>query len=275
MTTATMDPRHAVESVQTLRFAETCAKVRNQGSASTAASVQAALNKVAEQITNLEKVIIQKERWETRLIRRRDVDTVAGAFGEGEKVVREEMIPTTVLVGAEHEREQLELLLQRQSDLQGLAGGLGSDFRDLRSQEAADGGRGVDFRERDRFTKCTRARDFENEIVVADALRFFFRKAAAAIGALGETPETAKRRLSTADMPPAYLDLARSLRATWEGHAEVGIEKRSFGKAMLDQCNAWSEAFKANAADEGIRRGELQRLLSGEVELHSCDSDDH
>merc|ERR1719214_109272 len=104
VTTATMDPCHAVESLQTLRFAETCAKVRNQGASSTAASVQAALRLVAEQIKHYEAEVVRKERWETRLVRRRDVDTVAGAFGEGNMIEREEVIPTSVLVGAEHER---------------------------------------------------------------------------------------------------------------------------------------------------------------------------
>merc|ERR1712110_1348624 len=46
--TATMDARHAVESLQTLRFIETCAQVQNQRAADEAASVQTALGKIAE-----------------------------------------------------------------------------------------------------------------------------------------------------------------------------------------------------------------------------------
>lgn len=172
-------------------------------------------------------------------------------------------------VGAEHEREQLELQLQRRADLQGLSGCLGQDYlgkdyRDMRSKEAADGGFGTDFRERDRFGKRTRARDFENEAVLADALRFLFRRAPGAAEAFGETPETVRRRIPVADLPRRYFEVAADLRHLWENQTAAGAEQRSFGKAMLDQCQAWAAAFKKNKAE---RCSELQRLLAREAVL--------
>merc|ERR1719456_691092 len=112
-----MDAGHAVESLQTLSFGERCTQIQKQAGNDKAAVIQAALKQLAEEIRSVEAEIVRKERWETLLVRRRDVDTVAGAFGEEEsKHERVEMMPTTVLVGAEKEREQLEHLLQRQSE---------------------------------------------------------------------------------------------------------------------------------------------------------------
>ncbi len=63
-------------------------------------------------------------------------------------------------------------------------GGLGKDFRDMLYVEDAgegaktsgDGGRGVDFRKKVGFGKNMKARDFEDLHVVAEAMRFLFRK---------------------------------------------------------------------------------------------------
>jgi len=254
--TATLDPRHATESLQTLRFAETCAQVQNRREADEAAS--AALGQIAEEIAGLQAEITKKERWETRLIRRCDVDTVAGAFGESEeKVNRVEVVPTSVLVGAEEERERLEQLLERQAELQGLSdlGALGKDYRAMAATAAVDGGRGVDFRERDRFSARTKARDFEDEGVLADAVRFLFRKAAGAAAAFGETEWSTKRRLRRDQIPAGYTRVARALRMAWEDKTASGAESRPFGKAMLDRCQAWAAAFKADPSgrDEALR----------------------
>ncbi|CAE8622587.1 unnamed protein product, partial [Polarella glacialis] len=206
VTTATMDPTHAEESLQTLRFGETCAQVQKRREADQAQSIHAALETIEEDVKKIQAEIARKERWETRLIRRQDVDTVAGAFGEGQTVVRNEVVPTSVLVGAEAEREQLEQLLQRQADLQGLSGAkdFGQDYR-MMLGGAADGGKGVDFRHRNRFSVRTKAKDFEDEVVVADALRFFFRRASSAIVTFGETEESAKKRLDGEELPEGYL----------------------------------------------------------------------
>jgi len=259
--TATLDPRHAVESLQTLRFAETCAQVQKRRDGVdedvTSVSVAAAIARLAEEIFDLQADIAKKERWETRLIRRHDVDTVAGAFGESEgKVDRVEVVPTSVPVGAEAERERLEQLLQRQTELQGIGGGadnlLGKDYRGMKATAASDGGRGVDFRERDRFSARTKAKDFEDEVVLAEALRFLFRKAAGAAAAFGEMDGSVKRRLRRDQLPEGYLRVARALRAEWEDKTALGAESRPFGKAMLDRCRAWFMVDR-NSRDEALR----------------------
>lgn len=245
--TVATDPQHGAESLQTVRFADTCAQVQKSCDADEAASVRVALGHIAEEIERLQQVIQQKERWETRLVHREDKDTVAGAFGEGQVVVRQELVHKSVLVGAEAERLQLELLLQQQSDLQGLSGsGQGKDYRSIMETagQAKDGGKGTDFRSRERFSARTKAKDFEQESVVADAVRFFFRKAPAAVAAFGETERSAKRRLAPGSMPPGYFRLAGALRLVWEESAATGSESRSFGKAMLDRCQAWAASFR-------------------------------
>lgn len=260
--TVATDPQHGAESLQTVRFADTCAQVQKQGEVDEAASVRVALGHIAEEIERLQEDIRRKERWETRLVRREDKDTVAGAFGEGQVVLRQELVHKSVLVGAEAERVQLELLLQQQTDLQGLSGGSGQgqDYRALQetASEAKDGGRGTDFRSRDRFSARTKAKDFEQESVVADAVRFFFRKAPSAAVAFGETERSARRRLASNMMPAGYLRVAKTLRLVWEESSATGAESRSFGKAILDRCQAWAASFR-DAPD--AREGALLRLL--------------
>jgi len=255
LATATMDPDHADESLQTLRFAEMCSQVQKKHGANQVASIRVALEQIAEEVAQLEKAIVQKERWETRLVRRRDVDTVAGAFGEGKTVVREEVIPTSVLVGAEAERERLERLLKQQRELEGLTGGIGKDYREMKATDAADGGRGTDFRENLRFSAKMKARDFENEIVLADAIRFLFRKAHGAMDAFGETDASKIVRLPRAKIPAGYFRVARALKRIYEDKRAEGLEGRSFGKAMMDRCREWSSELKSkpDIRDEALR----------------------
>jgi len=250
LTTATMDAAHADESLQTLRFAEMCAEVTKRREESQASSVRDALDQIVKEIAQVEAAIFAKERWETRLVRRRDVDTVAGAFGEGAQVVREEVIPTSALVGAEVERESLERLLKKQRELEGLAGGFGRDFREMAAEmgakEATDGGKGMDFRENKRFGAKMQAKDFENEIVLADAIRFMFRKAEHATDAFGESEDTTSKRLPRMKIPFGYFRIARALKTNWEDALASGSESRSFGKAMMDKSKDWATDFKAN-----------------------------
>jgi hypothetical protein len=206
--------------------------------------VREALSQVEKDITQVEAAIVKKERWETRLVRRQDVDTLAGAFGDGPTRVREEVIPTSVLVGAEAERDHLERLLKKKSDLEGLTSGLGVDYREMRATEATDGGKGTDFRENKRFSTKMKALDFENEVVMADALRFLFRKAHSASMVFGETEETTSKRLPRMKIPFGYLRLARALKTNWENALAGGLESRSFGKAMMDRCQEWAGQLK-------------------------------
>lgn len=262
ITTATMDPRHAEESLQTLRFAETCAQVKKRREGDQAASIVIALEEIEKEIQGLQRDIASKERWETRLLRRQDVDTVAGAFGEGVLVERTEVVPTSVLVGAEREREQLEALLQRQAELKGLSdismADFGKDYRCMRQEAtkgAVDGGRGEDFRF-GHFSARTKAKDFEDEAVLADALRFFFRSCQEAEAIFGELK--ARSRLQRDEMPLGYHKAAKAMRQLWEDQLATGQETRSFGKAMLDRCTAWRVAFKAGTSS---RDAALSKLI--------------
>mmetsp|Transcript_29822 Transcript_29822/g.65020 ORF Transcript_29822/g.65020 Transcript_29822/m.65020 type:complete len:904 (+) Transcript_29822:82-2793(+) len=262
VTTASMDPNHAAESLQTLRFAETCAEVQKQGAVDQAACVKAALEQLESDIAQVQQEIVRKERWETRLIKRRDVDTVAGDFGEQkETVLREEVVPTSVLTGAEAERERLEQLLQKKTELEGLgacSGGLDKDWRDMRPVEATDGGKGVDFRQRDKFSTQgkMKAKDFEDEAVLASAVRFLFRRAPTAKWMFGEMDP--RRRMQSHELPQSYFEAAAALRRVWEERLAAGTETRSFGKAMMDRCQEWREAFRA---DPESRDAELASLF--------------
>jgi len=259
--TASMDGQHATESLQTLRFGERCAQVQQRGDADRAASVQAALRQIEEEIKAVEADIVRKERWETRLVKRRDVDTVAGAFGEQHgNVVREEVIPTSVLVGAEKEREDLERLLQRQLDLQGLGGFAAKDYREMQVQEADDGGKGRDFRSKDTFGRVTKAKEFEQEAVLAGSLRHIFRKAKQAEEVFGETEA---RRRERKVVHPNYFKLAEFLRTSWERDVESGKEKRNFGKSMLDLTQEWQAAFKVDAGKRDEILSELLKEVPG------------
>mmetsp|Transcript_23456 Transcript_23456/g.54684 ORF Transcript_23456/g.54684 Transcript_23456/m.54684 type:complete len:883 (+) Transcript_23456:121-2769(+) len=258
MATATMDVKHAAESVQTLRFAETCAQIQKRSEADQTAALQAALEQVARDISQLQAEIVKKERWEVRVVERRDVDTIAGEFGEEvEKVVRDEVVRTTVPVGAEKERQRLEHLLLRQSELQGLAG-VSKDYRSMKPSAASDGGLGADFRHQ-RFSAKMKAKDFEDEVVLADAIRFLFRKAAVAQHAFGETEASMKRRLHQHEIPEGYFEVARKLREGWEDKTAAGQEKLPFGKVMMDRCQDWQSKFNT---DPAARDSALLSLLS-------------
>jgi len=277
ITTATMDPTHAEESLQTLRFGETCAQVQKRREADQAQSIHLALDKIEQEMKSLQAVIAKKERWETRLVQRQDVDTVAGAFGEGQTVLRTEMVPTSVLVGAEAEREQLEALLQRQAELQGLCSinEFGKDYRSIRQAHtagAADGGRGTDFRS-GQFSAKTKAKEFEDEAVLADALRFFFRKASKAEQVFGE--QSIKKRLERDEMPEGYYAAARAMRQVWEDEMAAAKESRSFGKAMLDRCTAWRVSLKANPESRDALLEELLKECGIQMPASSSSNDAH
>lgn len=253
--TASMDSRHALESLQTLRFGERCGQVQQRPDADKAASVQAALRQLEADIQAVEAEIVRKERWETRLIRRTDVDTVAGSFGDP-TYTREEVIPTSVLVGAEKDREDLEVLLQRQMDLQGLGGFVAKDYRDMKLKEAADGGRGMDFRSGASFHSKTKAKEFELDGVVETALRFFFRRSKLAERIFGETEASRHQRVASEQLHENYQVLAQFLRTRWEDATAAGSEKRTFGKAMLDLTREWTTAFRdaPEKRDEALAR---------------------
>lgn len=261
--TAAMDSKHATESLQTLRFGERCAQVQQRPKSDKAASVQAALRHLEQQISDLEAEIVRKERWEMRVIKRRDIDTIAGSFGDP-TFERTEMFTTAVLVGAEKEREELEELLQRQMDLQGLGGFADKDYRDMKAKEAKDGGKGLDFRAKAQFHARVKAKDFESEDVIASALRYFFRQTKSAEQLFGETEASRAKRSALLKLHDNYYVLAQHLKTVYEEKVEAGTEQRSLGKSILDLTQEWRQKFKE--APE-LRELELGRLVRQVPEL--------
>ena len=133
--TASAEPRHAVESIQSLRFGERCRRVENQAGVSQAALARA-LAAIDTEIEAVEALIVRDERWEER---ERVVEHVVSAYddmageewgeataagqsatgqfekyaGEGERRVVRHTVVGKVLTGAEHHRERLEALLHQ------------------------------------------------------------------------------------------------------------------------------------------------------------------
>lgn len=262
VTTAALDQQHATESLQTLRFGETCGQIQKREQADQVSRVHVALAMLEKQIADLQAEIAKQERWETRKVERQDIDTIGGEFGqEARTVVRNEVVVQTVLVGAEKEREQMEQLLQRHAALKGLAVHSEQDFRQMIAQDTTkqdDGGKGVDFRQQKRFGTNSKAKDFEDEYVVADALRAFFRKGAGP-AAWGETEQTINKRLSREDMFDGYWQMTTRLRDLWEEQIAMGAETRSFGKMMLDRCAGWHKA--GTPKDATLRDAAFAELL--------------
>merc|ERR1719414_2211301 len=81
---------------------------------------------------------------------------------------------------------------------------------------------------------------------MAETIRYLFRKAESAPEDFGETRDALSKRLPSEQLPEIYFELARVLRRAWEERVAEGSEARPFGKAMLDQCQAWHRAFRAN-----------------------------
>jgi len=251
LATLSMDPDSAYESLQTLRFAEACKNVVGTATKGDSTALRIALEGISKEIKEVEELIKQKERWEDITEKRVDQDTVAGGFGEEESIVtREEVVMKSVLVGAEKERELLENLLHRERAMLGLDT-LGKEFRD-KLTFAKDGGLGADFRETT-FSKRLKAKDFENLTLLADGLRFLFRKTSVAKTQCGETEETMKRRLRTENIPQQYHIWAAKLREIYD---ENDNHDHSFGKVMLDQFKHWSQLDR----EEGVQR--MQKVIN-------------
>jgi len=105
LVTGSLDPTHAVETLQTLRFAERCGQIENRADLSTRA-LREMLAALDREVGEVEELIKKSERWETRQEVRQDM--------EGQEVVS-----VSVLVGAEEHRKQLERLLSRRREMLG------------------------------------------------------------------------------------------------------------------------------------------------------------
>mmetsp|Transcript_7890 Transcript_7890/g.21549 ORF Transcript_7890/g.21549 Transcript_7890/m.21549 type:complete len:685 (+) Transcript_7890:105-2159(+) len=118
------DPVDASETLEALRFGELCAVLESESKLPTASLMAQTLRTLDEQIAEVEKEIVAKERWETVVERRADERAFAakgkGAdYGESLVDTGVEEKRTAKLVGAEAERERLEELLERRRELLG------------------------------------------------------------------------------------------------------------------------------------------------------------
>eukprot|EP00966_Prymnesium_polylepis_P020235 466423-Prymnesium_polylepis.1 len=116
---------HATETLQALRFAQTCGCVElsAQGGWSEVTAA-AALRTIDSQIDAVQREIARKERWETRVVRRRDERAglaagMAGLDGAYKTDMEYEEVKVSGLFGAEAEHEELERLLQARRELVG------------------------------------------------------------------------------------------------------------------------------------------------------------
>ena len=100
-----MQSSHCAETVNALRFGETCGRVEREGvvERSSASDAIAAIN---QELRELEDEIRRTERWETRVVLRQD--------REGE-----ERVTVTMPVGAEAQRVKYEALLATKQELLG------------------------------------------------------------------------------------------------------------------------------------------------------------
>ncbi|GBG26909.1 Kinesin-like protein [Hondaea fermentalgiana] len=115
------DPRHAAETLETLRFGEECSLVKNRRRENNASLVGDLVREIDHRIKELENVIRNKEKWETVEVRRVDAQVEQGTFEETLNAQGGEMVRTTRLVGAEEEHEQLQRLHERRRQLLGIA----------------------------------------------------------------------------------------------------------------------------------------------------------
>ncbi|KAL3897225.1 MAG: hypothetical protein SGPRY_013096 [Prymnesium sp.] len=116
---------HAGETLEALRFAQTCASVHLASQGTWAPFVATtALRTLDSQIEAVQKEITRKERWETRIIKRRDVRAglaagMAGLDGAYKTDMEFEEVKVSGLFGAEDEHKELERLLLARQELVG------------------------------------------------------------------------------------------------------------------------------------------------------------
>eukprot|EP00619_Florenciella_sp_RCC1007_P013565 CAMPEP_0205923106 /NCGR_PEP_ID=MMETSP1325-20131115/15638_1 /ASSEMBLY_ACC=CAM_ASM_000708 /TAXON_ID=236786 /ORGANISM="Florenciella sp., Strain RCC1007" /LENGTH=220 /DNA_ID=CAMNT_0053291261 /DNA_START=32 /DNA_END=694 /DNA_ORIENTATION=+ len=115
----TMDLENAKETVQALRFGESCTNVVNHANvgAKGAASLLAELDR---EMKALEDAIQKKERWETSRVVRKDSNVEEGTFEAAmARKLGGEVVNVGRVVGAEKERAALEDAIVRRAKLLG------------------------------------------------------------------------------------------------------------------------------------------------------------
>ena len=119
------EAEHAAETLQALRFGESAMQVEVGGNSMMAANgraAAAALESLDKQVDHLEKLIIEKERFETRIERRKDQRAgLLDQYGAGAALTDFEFEEkkVSVIVGAEKERAMLEKVLAARRALLG------------------------------------------------------------------------------------------------------------------------------------------------------------
>jgi len=142
---ASLETRNAVESIQALRFGESCSRVETRSGGQAGAGA-AALRKLVQEIDNeiseVQAIIVRDQRWEKRVTVRHDtialkdnfsseathdgledytrgVLVVHGDDGSGSSQTVAHEVEANVLVGAEEAEARLEELLNRKRALLG------------------------------------------------------------------------------------------------------------------------------------------------------------
>ena len=146
LTCASLEPRNAVESIQTLRFGESCSMVEmkqaNKSAGAGAAALRKLIGEIDNEIAEVQAVIVRDQRWEKRMVVKHSVielkdnvdfseshddiedytngvKVVKADDGTGAKQTVAHEVESMVLVGAEEAEARLEKLLQRKRELLG------------------------------------------------------------------------------------------------------------------------------------------------------------
>jgi hypothetical protein len=110
------DTNHITETIATLRFGEKCSQIE-LGIRNNATILESMLASIDQEIKELERMIQQKERWETIEEKRLDILAEEGTVEAGQGGIERRFI--TVLRGAEEERKRLDELIQQRAKLTG------------------------------------------------------------------------------------------------------------------------------------------------------------
>jgi len=83
---ASLEPRNAVESIQSLRFGESCASIemRSKQAGDGAAALKRLVNELDQQIAEQQEIIVRDQRWEKRVTTRYDTVDIKDNFTANE-----------------------------------------------------------------------------------------------------------------------------------------------------------------------------------------------
>lgn len=110
------DTNHIIETISTLRFGEKCSQIELE-IRNNATVLESMLLSIDEEIKELERQIVLKERWETIEEKRQDILAEEGTVESGQGGIEKRYI--TILTGAESERNRLDDLIRQRAELTG------------------------------------------------------------------------------------------------------------------------------------------------------------